>query len=359
MAIFIFDACMNNIKKPSIDVFKYAKQLLLDSQVVAFPTETVYGLWANALDTKALKKIFLLKNRPSNNPLIVHVWDKDEISKYGIISSPIEKKIIQKLMPWPITILLNKKENIPNLVSSNPYVGIRIPSNRVALDFLKYCQLPIAAPSANISTKPSPTSAQMVNNYFGEKLPLIIDGWNCNVWIESTVIKVDETSSCIPMWADDCNISYKITIMRPWFVTKEDLEALFDKNRNVFVQYSSEISNISPWNMYKHYAPSASINIIQNIDILKKYSKIKDKKMAFILTDEFIVENQFFLSNLQKTFHIISWWSKKDLITCAQNLFEIYHQCDQKSIDLIFIEQLKEEWLWFSIMNRVKKSAEK
>ena len=350
---------MKNIKLPNREIFKYAKKLLQDSQVVAFPTETVYGLWANALDTKALEKIFVLKNRPSNNPLIVHVWDKKEINKYGIISNPIEKKIIEKLMPWPITILLNKRENIPNLVSSNPYVGIRIPSNQVSLDFLKYWKLPIAAPSANISTKPSPTSAQMVHNYFGEKLPLIIDWWNCAVWIESTVIKVDEISTCNPMWADDCSVSYKITIMRPWFVTKEDLESLFDKNKNVSVRYSSHISNISPWNMYKHYSPSAIINIVKNPNILQQYLKIKDKKIAFILTDEFITENKNILSDLPQNFHIISWWSQKDLITCAQNLFEIYNKCDQKSIDLIFIEQLKEEWLWFSIMNRVKKSAEK
>jgi L-threonylcarbamoyladenylate synthase len=350
---------MNNIKLPNIDTFKYAKQLLLDSKVVAFPTETVYGLGANALDTKALEKIFILKNRPSNNPLILHLWDKDEISKYGTISNPIEQKIIQKLMPWPITILLHKKENIPNLVSSNPYVGIRIPSNQVSLDFLKYCKLPIAAPSANISTKPSPTSAQMVHNYFGEKLPLIIDWWNCHVWIESTVIKVDEISACNPMWVDDYIVSYKITIMRPWFVTKEDLELLFNKNKNVSVQYSLEISNISPWNMYKHYSPRASIKIIQDLDILRQYSKIDEKKIALILTNEFITENKNILSNLSENFQIISWWYQKDLITCAQSLFEIYHQCDQKSIDLILIEQLKEEWLWFSIMNRVKKSAEK
>lgn len=350
---------MSNIKKPSVDILKYSKQLLEDSELISFPTETVYGLGANALDTKAVKKIFTLKKRPSNNPLIVHVWEKDEINKYAIISNSIEKKIIQKLMPWPITMLLNKKENIPNLVSSNSYIGIRMPSNQVALDFLNYCKLPIAAPSANISTKPSPTSAQMVNNYFGKKLPLIIDGWNCHVWIESTVIKVDEVSTCNPMWADDCDISYKITIMRPWFIIKEDLESLFDKNKNISVHYSSEISNISPWNMYKHYSPSGNINIIKNLDMIDEYLKIKNKKIAFILTDEFISKNKNILSDLPKNFQIVSWWSQKDLITCAQSLFEIYHQCDQKSIDLILIEQLKEEGLWFSIMNRVKKSAEK
>lgn len=350
---------MKNIKLPNKETFKYAKQLLDDWELVAFPTETVYGLWANALNTKALEKIFILKNRPSNNPLIVHVWDKKEISKYGIISSPIEKKIIEKLMPWPITILLPKKENISELISSNPYVGIRIPSNQVALDFLQYCKLPIAAPSANISTKPSPTSAQMVYNYFGDKIPLIIDGWRCHVWIESTVIKVDEISVCNPMWEDDCDISYKIIIMRPWFITKEDLKSLFHKTKNVSVEYSSNISNISPWNMYKHYSPNAKIQIIQDLEVLDLYMNVKNKIMAFILTDETIDNNRSKLNNLPNNFHIISWWSQNDLITCSQKLFDLYHQCDKEWIDLIFIEQLKEEGLWFSIMNRVKKSAEK
>lgn len=351
---------MENIKLPNTDTFKFAKQLLDNSEVVIFPTETVYWIWANALDTKALNKIFELKNRPSNNPLIVHVWDKKEIEKYAIISNPIEKKIIEKLMPWPITILLPKKENIPNLVSSNPFVGIRIPSNSVALDFLKYCKLPIAAPSANISTKPSPTSVDMVYKYFQNKVPLIIDWWNCSVGIESTVVKIDQNIICNPMWKDNFKASYKIIIMRPWFVTKEDLKELFSKNKSVSIEYSSNLSNISPWNMYKHYAPSANIQIIQKISLdLIQDNKFLNKKIAFILTDEFIISNKNIISNLLDKINIIHRWSKKDLISCSQNLFEIYYNCDQLGIDYIFIEQLVEEWLWFSIMNRVKKSAEK
>lgn len=350
---------MNNIKLPNIDTFKYAKKLLENSQVVAFPTETVYGLWANALDTSALEKIFALKNRPSNNPLIIHVWDKEEIKKYWIISNPIEKKIIDKLMPWPITILLAKKDNIPSLVSSNLYVGIRIPSNQIALDFLKYCKLPIAAPSANLSTKPSATSADMVYNYFKDKLKLIIDWWSCNVGIESTVIKVDEVSVCSPMWLDDSNLTYKIIIMRPWFVTKEDLEYLFVSNKNISVSYSSQISNISPWNMYNHYSPNAAINIIKDLKSLSKNIDLNCKKCSLILTNETITKNDNFLSKLPNNFNIISWWSQNNLITCAQKLFELYYQCDKDWVDSIFIEQLKEDGLWLSIMNRVKKSAEK
>ena len=350
---------MKNIQKPNIDVFKYAKRLLLESQVVAFPTETVYGLAANALDTKAVEKIFALKNRPPNNPLIVHLGEKKEINKYAIISNPIEKKIIEKLMPGPITILLRKRENIANVVSQNLYVWIRIPSNQVALNFLKYVNLAIAAPSANISTKPSPTSAQMVQQYFDNRIQLIIDGGDCSVGIESTVVKVDEISVCSPMWRDDCQLFYKIVIHRPGFVTKEDFEVLFSNNKNVSIEYSSELSNISPWNMYKHYSPNAKIKILQNLIEVWDFLDTRDKKIALILTKETIEKNKKIISWLAKNFEVLLRWSQTDLITCAQNLFKLYHQCDANWVDLILIEWLKEEWLWFSIMNRVKKSAEK
>ncbi|HOG15554.1 MAG TPA: L-threonylcarbamoyladenylate synthase [Candidatus Absconditabacterales bacterium] len=349
---------MGNIKQANIETYEYAKKLLFASEVVVFPTETVYGLGANALDTKAVEKIFILKNRPSNNPLIVHVGEKSEIQKYAIISNSIEEKIIEKLMPGSITVLLKKKENIPSVISQNPYVGIRIPSNRVALEFLRHVNLPIAAPSANISTKPSPTSAQMVKEYFDEKVQLIIDGGDCSVGIESTVVKVDELF-VHPITGDsNGEVFYKIVIHRPGFVTKEDFETLFSDNQNVFVEYSSDISNFSPGNMYKHYSPNASIKIIENLEEIGNISNnIENKKIALILTKETVEKYQNIISGLSKNIKVLFRGSQKNLIVCAQNLFKLYHQCDQEGIDLVFIEGLKEEGLGFSIMNRVKKSA--
>lgn len=357
---------MQNIKLPDKKTFDYARELFLDWKLVAFPTETVYWLWANALDKKAVSKIFDLKKRPSNNPLIVHIWHKKDIPNYWIISNPIEKKIIDKLMPWPLTILLRKKDNIPNIVSNNPYVWIRIPSNQVALDLLKACGLAIAAPSANISTKPSPTSAKMVYDYFWNNIPLIIDWWNCNVWIESTVIKVDEENKCIPMTDWDCIKSYHITILRPWFITREDLQKLFENSPNVYVQYSTKLTNISPGNMYKHYAPRAQIKIIETLsqEIMKnalwqKISWTVHIKIWLILTEEFINSNKKILHEFKNNIHVFPRWSQSDLITCAQKLFDIYDKCDKLDINYIMIESLPEIWLWYSIMNRVKKSAEK
>ncbi|MCF7835158.1 threonylcarbamoyl-AMP synthase [Candidatus Gracilibacteria bacterium] len=357
---------MTNIKSPNSETFQLAKKLLLDGDLVAFPTETVYGLGANALDTKAVSKIFQLKNRPSDNPLIVHVGYKKDISKYGIISNPIEKKIIEKLMPGPITILLRKRENIPDIVSSNPFVGIRIPSNQVALKLLKTCDLAIAAPSANISTKPSPTSAQMVYEYFGNKLDLIIDGGDCNVGIESTVVKVDEYSQCLPMTDGDCKISYNIIIMRPGFVSKEDLQDLFMDNKNVSVEYSTQLSNISPGNLHRHYSPNAKVEIINDLtqEIFKekfdtKISGSPHIKLGLILTQEFINSHQKILNQYKDYIHVFPRGSRNDLITCAQKIFNIYNLCDKLNINYILIEGLPEIGLGYSIMNRIKKSAEK
>jgi L-threonylcarbamoyladenylate synthase len=357
---------MSNIKPPTTKTLKYAKQLLESWELVAFPTETVYWLWANALDTKAIQKIFDIKKRPSNNPLIVHVWDKDSISKYWIISNIVEKTIIEKLMPGPITILLRKRENIPEIISSNPFVGIRIPSNNQAIQLLQKCGLPIAAPSANISTKPSPTSAKMVYEYFKEQIPLIINGWNCSVGIESTVIKVDEEIRCESMSDWNYQSLYKITIMRPGFITKEDLESIFIKQKNIIVEYSTKITNISPWNMYKHYSPDAQVEIIdcntETIFKKKIISKIKaspSHKIWLILTQQCITTYQKILNQYKNHVTILPRWSRDDLISCAQKLFDLYYTCDQMDINYILIEYLPENWLWLSIMNRVKKSSEK
>jgi L-threonylcarbamoyladenylate synthase len=149
---------------------------LEQGNVVAIPTETVYGLAADATNEQAIKKIFALKNRPSDNPLIVHVGSTSDIEKYAIIKSPIEQKIIDMLMPGPITILLHKKDIIPNIVTADStLVAIRVPQHPVALEILQQSGLALAAPSANISGTPSPTDASMVIQNFDDTVP-VVDG---------------------------------------------------------------------------------------------------------------------------------------------------------------------------------------
>lgn len=329
------------ITHPSYETYLDAKQLLLQGDLVAFPTETVYGLGANALDTSAVRKIFETKGRPQKNPIIVHVGSVDQISEYAEITSPLEEKIITTLMPGPITILLKKKDIIPNLVTAgSEFVGIRLPSNQVALNFLQIVELPIAAPSANISTKPSPTSAEMVRDNFHENVPMIIDGGACEVGIESTVVKVE--------WS-------RVIITRPGFITAEDLQSLFPEN--VQVEYAQHISEITPGNMFKHYSPKGKVYLLQNNNQIS--FPLFNQKTAVLVTQEWIDDHKDRVDQfLAQGGTLYLRWTKFHLISCAKTLFSWYHKADQDHIQHLFVEPLPEQWLGYAIMNRVKKSAE-
>lgn len=340
------------ITKPSLQTYAEAKKLLHSWNLVAFPTETVYGLGANALDTEAVSKIFATKWRPQTNPIIVHLGDVDQILDYAHITSPWEQLIIEKLMPGPLTILLHKKPNVPDMVTAgSDFVGIRIPQNQVARELLIETNLPIAAPSANVSTKPSPTTAAMVRDNFGDKVPMIIDGGDCEVGIESTVVKVE----------DD-----RVIITRPWYITKEDLESILPTS--VQVEYAVKVSEITPGNMFKHYSPGAKVRIFDSIEQIPLLVKGGARgglshfapawKLLILATTERIEEYQTELAPYANTITVWNRWTKSNLISCAHNLFTMYHQADNEHFSEILIEQLPEIGLWYAIMNRVKKSAE-
>lgn len=332
----------STIYSPNKDTFLQAKKILETWWVVAFSTETVYGLGANALDENAVAKIFALKNRPQDNPIISHVARKEQISEYAYIRNEIEHTIIEKLMPWPITILLAPKKIIPpSITAGHPLMSIRIPSHPVALALLSLCDFPIAAPSANISTKPSPTSAQMVYDNFWEHVPMIIDGGDCLVGIESTVVKVENN---------------KIIITRPWFVTKEDLELLF--NNKVEVIYGTKPSAETPWNRYKHYAPDANMSIFSSMkELLPQIAATKSQKIGIIATKEFLEKNKKQITSLD--IQIFELWSEENMLSCAHNLFSIYHQCDKQWLAQVFIQSLPEHGIGYAIMNRIHKSITK
>ena len=333
----------SEILKWNNETAKKAKDIIQRWDIVAFPTETIYWLGADALNTTAVKKIFEAKGRPSSNPLIVHIWKKEQINGLWIIENKYQQQIVDKLFPWPITLLLKKEDCIPEVVTQNPYVWIRMPSNTIANEFLIAVEAPIAAPSANISWKPSPTSAPMVADNVWDKIDLIIDWWNSDYGIESTVVKVDEE-----------NWKWKIWILRPWFITKEDLEEFF-KWQDVEVEYTSKDKNMSPWTRFKHYSIPWEIIIIENIREIKDST---EEKIAIIATKEWIdKENINTIKNENKL--ILERWTENNLASCAHNLFELYHKCETLGIKKVYIQRLPENWLWFAIMNRVKRSAEK
>lgn len=171
---------------------KNVANLIKNGDIVVFPTETVYGIGANALDKNAVKKIFIAKGRPSDNPLIVHVANKQDIGRVALTPSAVEQKLIDAFMPGPITIILRKKDVIPDIVSAGlDTVGIRMPSNKIANKIISAAGVPIAAPSANISGKPSGTRLKDIRDELESKVSVMIDGGEIEVGLESTVVKVE------------------------------------------------------------------------------------------------------------------------------------------------------------------------
>jgi L-threonylcarbamoyladenylate synthase len=341
---------MQNIYPPTPETYLKAKELLTNDQLVAFPTETIYGLGASALSDTAAKKIFELKGRPNDNPLIVHLGEKSQISDYAFIENEIQQKIIDKLMPGPITLLLRKKDNISPIVCPVPLVGIRLPSNEIAQKMLTTVGVPIAAPSANISGKASPTNAQMVYDNLGERVPMIIDGGESEAGIESTVVRV-----IAPPDRGVAEGGGVILILRPGFVTKEDLEECFDGE--IEVEYTTTNPELSPGMRYKHYSISGQVKLISSIEGNRELST-DNQKIGYLITQEFFDENQHFFSSLPNNILVQIRGTHQNLATCAHNLFDMYHYFDQQNVDILYVEKLPEVGIGYSIMNRVKRSAE-
>nr|WP_317356980.1 L-threonylcarbamoyladenylate synthase [uncultured Tyzzerella sp.] len=336
-----------NSLDPNKDIvaLKKAANILKNDGLVAFPTETVYGLGANALKDDAIKKIYVAKGRPSDNPLIVHIADKNDI--YPLVDSVPKNALIliEKFWPGALTIVLKKSSIIPKTTSGGlDTVAIRMPNNNIALALIKQCGFPLAAPSANTSTKPSPTLASHVYNDLNNKIDMIIDGGKCDFGIESTVVEVFEDS---------------VNILRPGSITKEMLQSVVN---NVTIDKAILNNNLnilakSPGMKYKHYAPFGDIFIIDgNINNIISYilncleeDKKNNIKSIVIASDETIKN--------YSSFNTLNIGSRKDLHLIAKNLFNLLRECDTLNIQKIYIESFLEEGVGLAIMNRLKKAA--
>ena len=230
-----------------------AGELIRQGELVAFPTETVYGLGANALNEQAVKSTYVAKGRPSDNPLIVHVWDKSQI--YGIarkVSSDAEK-IIDRLMPASLTIVLPKRNTISDAITAGlDTVAIRMPRSVQAREFLRYANVPVTAPSANLSGRPSPTSWQRVKQDMDGRISAILCGEDCDVGIESTVL---DLSNAKPL------------ILRPGVVTPQQIEQVLGKSVEVVTNPKSKVN--SPGVRYRHYAPKVPMALDLSGDVAK------------------------------------------------------------------------------------------
>lgn len=239
---------MKIIDKNSDLINDFAEKLKL-GELIVIPTETVYGLAANALDENAVSNIFITKGRPQDNPLIIHTYSKEKIYEYTLNQPDYIEKLIDSFMPGPLTLVLDKNPVIPSIVSAGlDTVAIRIPNNKITLKLLELVDLPLAAPSANKSGRPSPTKAQhILDDYKAENsIYGLIDDGDCVVGIESTIIK--------------CEID-KIVILRPGKITKEDLQKVVDIK---VVEYKG-IELLSPGMKYKHYSPDIPVQITKDV----------------------------------------------------------------------------------------------
>lgn len=332
-------------ENPNIEVLKKAGKVIREGGLVAFPTETVYGLGANALDNEAVKKIFVAKGRPQDNPLIIHVADFN-IEEFVEEISPIAKKMMEKFWPGPLTLIMKKSEKIPNVTSAGlESVGIRMPSNKIARELIKEAGVPIAAPSANISGRPSPTDIERCIQDLNGKIDYIIGGEKCNVGLESTIV--------------DCTVEPPC-VLRPGGIT---LEMLSEIDSTIYIDPAimekpkKDFKPKAPGMKYRHYAPKAPIKIIAG-DLKKSIAKIQEivqnyidagMKVGIMATDETI--NQY--SNAI----IKSLGSREDVHSIGKNLFKVLREFDDENVDIILSEAFEEKGMGIAIMNRLKKAA--
>lgn len=326
-------------KKPDKKKIGSAAQILRKGGLVAFPTETVYGLGANALDEIAVKNIFVVKGRPSDNPLIVHIADKKEVYKLAREVPKKAVKLMDKFWPGPLTIVLKKRDIIPDVVSGNlDTVAIRMPSNKIALELIKQAGVPVAAPSANLSGKPSPTTADHVVDDLNRKIPVIICGGNAKIGLESTVI---DLSTKIPM------------LLRPGRITAEQLVDELGKIRMSSIVYCKKKKLKvfrSPGMKYRHYSPNAKVilvygsreKVVPKINEIYRRYKTQGKKVAIVGFDDYVSDLTFVC---------------KDVDELGKVLFDKFREFDDEKVDIIIVEGVKEEGFGLALMNRAKKAA--
>lgn len=312
---------------------EHAAQIIQKGGLVAFATETVYGLGANALDPVAVARIFEAKNRPHFDPLICHISSAEGISKLAEEIPDSAVTLAEKFWPGPLTMILPKKEIVPDLVTSGlSTVGIRVPAHQLARKLIESAGVPIAAPSANLFGKVSPTTAEHVADQLGDRIDYILEGGASEVGVESTVI--------------DCTSS-PLKILRPGGVTLEDLQAVF-KSIEIATESSSEqeTGQLSPGQLPEHYAPWTKLMIQNHAERPKDLSRV-----GLICFSE--PENACEFEAVE----VLS--SNKDLKEAASRFFSSLRKLDQLELDCIIAIPFPEEGLGRALNDRLKRAAQK
>ena len=322
---------------------KLASDVICAGGTVAFPTETVYGIGANALDYKAAKMIYEAKGRHSDNPLIVHINEISQLKKIAVNIPLISEPLIRTFWPGPITMIFKKSAAVPDATTGGlDTIAIRMPRNKISLALIKESGCPIAAPSANISGKPSPTSADHVIKDLDGKVNIILDGGSTQIGIESTVIDLTEQ---IPI------------LLRPGAVTLETIKKTIGEV-NVdpsILGNCSEISQKSPGMKYNHYSPNAEVILVEGSESNKRKKIgelvgnliIKNKKVGVMTTDK----------SFQCGAHLIKFMGS-NYESIARDLFGNLRFADYYGVDTIIVEGIDDKEMGLAIMNRLRKAAD-
>ncbi|MBE6606699.1 MAG: threonylcarbamoyl-AMP synthase [Ruminococcaceae bacterium] len=326
-------------------ILAHAAEIIKSGGLVAFPTETVYGLGANAVDSYAAEKIYSAKGRPSNNPLIIHIASALDVDKYACVNDKYAL-LAEAFMPGPVTAILKKRDNIPMSVTGGlDSVAVRVPSHPIAHRLIELSGVPIAAPSANTSGRPSPTCATHVIEDLDGKIDMIIDGGQVEIGLESTIVKLDGEYP---------------TLLRPGGVTLEQLGALFGEvkvDKAVTQKLSEGERPLAPGMMYRHYAPKSPLELFDGSDedFFEFITSIKDKeKIAVIAYDEDI---QTLIKAGVGRDNILSLGNSEDIKSHAARLFSLLRECDKHDFEKIYSRLPSREGISLALYNRIIKAA--
>lgn len=316
-----------------------ASLLLKCGEIVAVPTETVYGLAADATNEEAVAKIFEAKGRPADNPLIIHVSSIDMMKQYTEDIPSIAYRLADNFWPGPLTMVLPKISNVPEIVTAGmDTVAVRIPSNPVIRKIIDLVGKPLAAPSANISGYPSPTMAQHVIDDMNGRISAVVDGGTCTVGLESTVISFEGYDS--------------VRILRPGFITPEQLGNVVDDviiDKNITSNEIADVSQVrSPGMKYKHYSPKARVILVrEGIEMFKKYvSEHDDEKSCSLIFDYDVADFPYKYMTYGKTPE-----------EQAQQIFSKLREADRLGIKTLFVRSPRKEGVGLAVYNRLIRAA--
>jgi len=332
---------------PETNKIKAAARVIRKGGLVSFPTETVYGLGADALNPTAVAKIFRAKRRPPDNPIIVHVATKEDLHKLAIDVPEAAERLMAEFWPGPLTLILKRSSIVPDItVVGLDTIAIRMPSNKVALDLIRESCTPIAAPSANLAGKPSPTEAEHVINDLAGKIDIVLDAGPTKIGVESTVI---DLTTKVPL------------ILRPGGTPYERLKSVLGRVKLHPIAMANKRMRLSkakaPGMKHRHYAPEAQMILVEGSfnDIVKRVKQLaslyinEGKRVGILATDE---SKSAYAADVVK-----SSGSRRDPATIARNLFRLLREFDKDRVDLIIAEGIVPRGLGLAVMNRLRRAA--